>query len=157
VLETEQHAIEHVTGFIGRNRIGSFAQTVAQIFLPNRDDFRAFKFRERRKLVLWQTENLKEALAATDRRGIFSIDIDLNLARWQFADDVKNTPRRQGRRSCFVHVRFASAAHANVQVGGCQIEFGLVSLQQNVRKNGQRSASAHYVLNLLQGFEQFFL
>jgi hypothetical protein len=60
-------------------------------------------------------------LAATDGSCILSIDIDLNFARRQFADDVENTPRRQGRRSCFVHVCFTSAAHANVQVGGCQM------------------------------------
>src|ERR1051325_2453778 len=47
------------------------------------------------------------------------IDVDLNFARWQFADDVENTPRGQGSGSCLVHVCFASAAYANVQIRGC--------------------------------------
>ena len=125
VLETEQDAVEHVAGLIGGNRVGSFAQAVAQIFLPHRDDFGVLELRQRRKFLLRQTENLEETLAAADRRGVFSIDIDLNLARRQFADDVENTPRRKRGRSCLFHLRFASAAHADVQIGGCQMQFDL--------------------------------
>ena len=128
ILETEQDAVEHVACLVGGNRVGSSAQSVAQVFLPHRNDFRALELGQGWKFILGQTENLEETLAAPDRRGIFSIHIDLNFARRQFADDVENTPCRKCGGSCLVHVRFASAAHANVQIGGCQIQFTFVSL-----------------------------
>ena len=38
VLETEEDAVENVARFVGRDRIGGLAQTVAQILLPDGDD-----------------------------------------------------------------------------------------------------------------------
>ena len=66
ILETEKNAVEHVAGLIGGNGVRSFAQTMTQIFLANRDHFRILKFRQWRKFFLRQSENFKEALAAAD-------------------------------------------------------------------------------------------
>ena len=60
VLETEENAVEHVTGLVGRDGIGSLAQTVSQILLTNRDDFRVLKLRQRRELFLRQAKNLEK-------------------------------------------------------------------------------------------------
>ena len=38
-LEAEENAVEDVARLIGRDGVGSLAQAVAQILLPNRDDF----------------------------------------------------------------------------------------------------------------------
>jgi hypothetical protein len=53
-------------------------------------------------------------------------------------------------------VRFATAAHADIEISSCEMNFILVRLQQNVGKDRKSGASADYVLNLLQTFEQFF-
>ena len=86
-FETEEHAVEDVARFIRRDGVGGFAQPIAQILLSDSDDFRVFKFRQRRKLLFGQAENLEETLAAADRGGILAIDVDLNFAGGQFADD----------------------------------------------------------------------
>src|SRR4051794_6021889 len=81
ILEAEQDAVQDVARFIGRDRVGSLAQSVAQILLPNSDDFRSFELRQRRKFLFRQTENLEVALSTADGRRVFSIDLDLNFAR----------------------------------------------------------------------------
>src|SRR5207244_3997999 len=119
-------------------------------------DFRVFKFRQRRKFVLGQPQNFEETLAAPDGSGIFSIHIDLNFARREFADDVEKAARGESGRSCFVHVRFATAAHTDVKISSREMDFILASLKQNVGKNRKSGTSADHVLDLLQTFEQFF-
>jgi len=95
-------------------------------------------------------------LAAPDGGSILSIDIDLNFARREFANDVEKAARRESGCAGFVHVRFATAAYTDIKVGRGKMDFILVRLQQNVGKNRKRGASADYVLDLLQTFEQFF-
>src|ERR1043165_7791846 len=46
LLERKEDAVQHVTGFIRRNRIGGLAQTVAEFLLTQREDLRAVE--------LWQ-------------------------------------------------------------------------------------------------------
>src|SRR5206468_5949392 len=156
VLETEQNAVEHVAGLIGRYGIGSLAQAIAQIFLANRDHFCLLEFRQRRKFVFRQPENLEEALAAADRSGIFSIHIDLNFTRRQFANDIEKASRRESSRSRFVYVRFATAAHADIKIGSGKMDFVFIGLQQNIGKDWECRAGADDVLDLLQTLEQFF-
>ena len=43
-FKAEQNTVEHVTGLIGRNGIGRFAQTLPQIFLPHGNDFCVLEF-----------------------------------------------------------------------------------------------------------------
>ena len=116
----------------------------------------ASKFRQRRKLILRQPKNFEETLAAPDRSGVFAIHIDLNFTRRQFANDIEKTARRESCRSCFVHVRFATAAHADIKISRGEMNFILVRLQQNVGKDRKSGARTDHVLNLLQTFEQFF-
>ena len=155
-LEAEKHTVQHVAGFIGRDGIGSSPQTVSQIFLRNRDHLCVFKFRQRRKFFFGQPEDFEEALPAPDRGGVFSIDIDLDFAGGQFPDDVEETPRRERGRAFLFHLRFETAAHAYIEIGGGKMNFLLVSLQENVGKNRKGRARADHVLDLLQAFEQFF-
>src|SRR5207253_10946270 len=124
-FETEQNAVEHVAGLVGRYGIGSLAQAVAQIFLPNGDHFRSLEFRQRRKFILRQAKNFEETLAAADRSGIFAIYIHLNFARRQFANDVEKTPCRESSRSCFVHLRLATSPHADIKIGRGEMDFVL--------------------------------
>ena len=155
-LEAEEDAVEHVARLVGRDRVGSFAQAVAQILLPNRDNFRVLKFRQRRKFLLRQAEDLEKALAAADGGGVFPIDIELDFARRQFANDVEEPPRRQRGRAFFFHLRFETPAHTDVEIGRGEANLVAVRLQQNVGKNRQRRARADDVLNLLQTFEKLF-
>src|SRR5213596_4011231 len=71
VLETEKDAIEHVTGLVRRNGIGSFAQAIAQVFLTDRHNLRVLKLRQGRKLFLRQAKNFEEALPASDGLAFF--------------------------------------------------------------------------------------
>ncbi len=136
-LEAEKHTVQHVAGFIGRDGIGSFPQTVSQILLRNRDRLCIFKFRQRRKFFFRQPEDLEEALPAPNRGGILSIDIDLDFARGQFADNVEKTACRERGCAFLFHLRFETSAHADIEIGGRKMNFVLVGLQQNV---GQESA-----------------
>src|SRR5438046_8743991 len=98
VLETEQDAIEHVTGLVRRNGIGSFAQAITQVFLTDRHNLRVLKLRQRRKLFLRQAKNFEEALPAPDGRGVLSIDIDLNSAGRQLTNNIDEASCRESRR-----------------------------------------------------------
>ena len=149
VPETKQNTVEHVASLVGRYGIGSFAHTIAQIFLPNRDNFRLLEFWQRRKFVFGQPENFEEALTAAYRSGIFSIHIDLNFTRRQFANDIEKASRRESSRSRFVYVRFATAAHADIKIGCGKMDFVFIGLQQNIGKDWECCAGADDVLDLL--------
>ncbi len=155
VLQAEENAVQDVARFIGGDGVGGFAQTIAQILLPNGDDLGAFEFRERRKFFLGQTEDLEETLAAANGGRVLAIDLELNFARRQFANDGEEPTRRQGGGAFLVHFRFETAAHAHIQIGGGEMDFVAFRLQKHVRQNRQRGAGADDVLHLLQSFEQF--
>src|SRR5439155_22491121 len=112
--------------------------------------------RQRGKFMLRQLKNFEETLAAPAGSSILSMDIDLNFARWKFANDVEKTARRESSRSGFCHVCFASALHTDIKMSRCEMNLILVRLEQNVGKNRKSGASTDHVLNLLQTFEQFF-
>ena len=136
-LQAKQDAVQNVTRFVGRNRVGGLAQSIAQILLPNRDHLRAFKFRQRRKLFFGQPEDLEKALAAADRSRVLPIDFDLNFARRQLADDGEEPPRRQGGGAFLLDVRFETAAHAHIQIGRGEMDFAALRLEQDVGENRQ--------------------
>ena len=117
---------------------------------------RVLKFRQRRKFFLGQSENFEKALPASDRRGVLSIDIDLNFAGGQLTNDVEKATRRQRGRALLFHLRFETAAHTDIEIGRGEMNFVAVRLQQNVGKNRKSRARADYVLDLLQAFEQLF-
>src|SRR4030095_249989 len=156
VLETEKNAVEDVASFIRRYRVRSLAQSVAQIFLPNRDNFRVLEFWQRWKFFFGQPEDFEKALAAPDGSGIFSINIHLNFARRQFTDDVEEAAGRERGRPFFFYIRFATAADTDIEIGCREMAFVAVRLKQNVGKDGKSGAGADHVLDLLQAFEQFF-
>src|ERR1700704_1635603 len=103
ILKTEKNAVEDVASFVCRYRVRSLAQSVAQIFLPNRDNFCILEFGQRRKFFLGQPEDFEKALTAPDGSGIFSINIYLNFARRQFTDDVEEATGRERGRSFFFY------------------------------------------------------
>src|ERR1700730_3048166 len=156
ILETKQNTVEDVARFVSRNGIGSFAQTIAQILLTNGHHFRTFEFRQRREFLLWQAEDFEKALSAANRSSILTIDIDLDFAHWQFANNVEEATRRQCGRAFFLDLRLKDSPDADVEVGSGEMNFVLVSLQKHVRQNWQGGASADDVLDLLQTFEQLF-
>ena len=86
----------------------------------------------------------------------FAIDVELNFARGQLANDGEEPARRQRGRAFLFDLRFETSAHADVEIGRRQANFAAVRLQENVGKNRQRRARADDVLNLLQTFEQLF-
>ena len=118
--------------------------------------FAFVELRQRRKLFLRQAEDLEKALAAANRSRVLPVDLDLNFARGQLANDGEKPPRRQRGRAFLFHLRFEAAAHADIEIGRRQADFVAVGLQQNVGKNRQGRARADDVLDLLQTFEQLF-
>ena len=118
--------------------------------------FALSNFGKRRKLFLRQAEDLEKALSAADGRRVLPIDLDLDFARGQLANDREKTPRRQRGRAFLFDVRLETSAHADVQIGRGQMDFVAFGLQQDVGKNRQRRARADDVLHLLQTFEQLF-
>src|SRR5919197_945808 len=156
VFETKKDAIQDIASLVRRYRIGSLTESVAQIFLPDRDNLRAFEFRQWRKFFFGQPEDFEEALTAPDGSGVFPINVYLNFTRRQITDDVEETTGRQCGRSFFFHIRFAAATHTNIEIGCGKMNFVAVRLQKNIGKNGKSGAGANDVLDLLQAFEQFF-
>src|SRR5207244_8545277 len=135
LLEAKKNSIEHVARFVRRNGIRRFAQPVVQFFLANRDDLRILKLRKRRKFFLRQTENLEETLAAADRGSIFSIDVHLNFAGGQLADDVEKPTGRQGGGPLLFDLRFKAPTHPHIEISGGEMNLVAVGLQKDVRKN----------------------
>src|SRR5438132_9832407 len=121
ILETEKDAIEHVTGLVRRNGIGSFAQAIAQVFLTDRHNLRVLKLRQGRKLFLRQAKNFEEALPAPDGRGVLSIDIDLNSAGRQLTNNIEKATRRGLGRARLFHVSFEPATPTNIEIVGGEI------------------------------------
>ena len=156
LLQTKQETVEHVARFIGRDRVGSSAQTVAQIFLPDCDHLGIFEFRKGREFFFRQSEDLEITLAAANGSGVFSIDIDLDFTRRKLAHDVEEPARRKRGRPFLFHFRFKTSTNANVQVCRRQLNFAIACLQQDVGKNRQRGARANDILDLLQTFEELF-
>jgi len=95
-------------------------------------------------------------LPAANRSGVLSIDVDLNIARRQLADDIEQTARRKRGRASFLNLRLKTSAYANVQIGRRQMDFAAIGLQKHVRQNRERGSGANDILDLLQTFEQFF-
>src|SRR5436189_2114527 len=155
-LKTEKNAVEDIAGLVSRNCVRRLAQAVAQIFLPNRYDFRVLELWQRWKFLLGQAEDFEKALAAPDGSSIFSIHIDLNFARRELTDDVEEATGRKRGRAFFFYVRLATAADTDIEIGCGEMDFPAVRLKQNIRKDGKSGACADHVLDLLQAFEQFF-
>src|SRR6266567_2162665 len=156
VLETEKDAIEHITGLVRRNGIRSFAQAIAQFFLTNRHNLRVLKFRQGRKLFLGQSKNLEKALPASDGCGVLSIDIDLNSAGRQLANNVEKATRRERGRTLLFHFGFETAPNTHIKISRGEMNFVAVCLQQNIGKDWKSRPRAYYVLNLLQTLKQLF-
>ena len=113
-------------------------------------------FGKRRKFFLGQAENFEKALSAANRGGVLAIDVELNFARGQLANDGEEAARRERGGAFFFDLRFEAAAHADIEIGRRQANFTPVGLQEDVGKNRQRGARADDVLNLLQTFEKLF-
>src|SRR5881398_2519539 len=60
VLKTEENPVEDVASFVSRYRVRSLAQPVAQIFLPDGDNFCVLELWQRRKCFLGQLRILKK-------------------------------------------------------------------------------------------------
>src|SRR5213080_5350566 len=60
VLKTEKNPVEDVASFVRRDCVRSLAQSVAQIFLPDGDNFRILEFWQRRKFFLGNPRILKK-------------------------------------------------------------------------------------------------
>jgi len=56
-------------------------------------------------------------LPTPDRRSVFSINIELDFARGQLADDVEEAARRQRGCALFFYLRFETAANTDVEIG----------------------------------------
>ena len=117
IFETEKDTVEHVAGLVCRHRIRSLAQAASKILLPDRDHFCVFKFWQRRKLFLGQSENFEKALSAPDGRGVLSIDFDPNFAGRQLTNDVEKTTRWERRRTLLFYLRFETAPHTYIEIG----------------------------------------
>src|SRR5438552_6347187 len=102
-----------------------------------------------RNLFVGQPENFQESFSAAYRSGIDSLHIDMNFTRRQFANDIEKASRRESTRSRFVYVRFATAAHADIKIGCCKMDFVFIGLQQNIGKDWECCAGADDVLDLL--------
>src|SRR5438105_7971736 len=157
ILKTEKNPVEDVASFVRRDCVRSLAQSVAQIFLPDGDNFRILEFWQRRKFFLGQPEDFEKTLAASDGSGILSVNIYLNFARRQFTDDVEETTGRECGRSFFFYICLATAAHTDIEIRRGEMDFVALRLQKDVGKNGKSRAGADDVLDLLQTIEQLFL
>src|SRR5205814_4305888 len=60
VLKTEKNAVEDVASLVSRYCVRSLAQSVAQIFLPDGDNFCILELWQRRKFFLGQPERSEE-------------------------------------------------------------------------------------------------
>ena len=156
VLKTEKNPVEDVASFVRRDCVRSLAQSVAQIFLPDGDNFRILEFWQRRKFFFGQPEDFEKALAAPDGSSVLSVNIYLNFTRRQFTDDVEEAAGRECGRPFFFYLRLATAADTDIEIGCREMDFVAVRLKQNVGKDGKSGAGADHVLDLLQAFEQFF-
>src|SRR5580704_11409713 len=154
-LETEKHAVQDVASFVRRDCVRRLAQSVAQIFLPNRDNFCVLELWQWWKFFFGQSEDFEKALAAPDGSSIFSINIHLNFTRRQFTDDVEEATGRERGRPFFFYICLATAADTDIEIGCREMDFLAARLKQNVGKDGKSGAGADHVLDLLQAFEQF--
>src|SRR5436305_12638903 len=75
VFKTEKNAVEDVASFVSRYRVRSLAQSVAQIFLPDGDNFFVLELWERREFFLRPAEDFEENLANPDGSGIFYVNL----------------------------------------------------------------------------------
>src|SRR5437667_6028311 len=156
VLKTEKNPVEDVASFVRRDCVRSLAQSVAQIFLPDGDNFRILEFWQRRKFFFGQPEDFEKALAAPDGSSVLSVNIYLNFTRRQFTDDVEEAAGRECGGPFFFYIRLATAANTDIEIGCREMDFVAVRLKQNVGKDGKSCARADHVLDLLQAFEQLF-
>src|SRR5207247_2624493 len=111
------------------------------------------ELRQWRKLLFRQSEDFEKALSTADGSGVLSIDIKLDFTRGQLANDVEESPGRQGRGSFFFDLRLKTPAHADIEIGGREMNHFTIGLQKDVGKNRQRRARTDDVLHLLQTFE----
>src|SRR5438093_13302461 len=79
VFKTEKHPVEDVASFVSRYRVRSLAQSVAQFFLPDADNFCVLELWQRREFFLGQPEDFEETLATPDGRGMFSVNVCLKF------------------------------------------------------------------------------
>src|SRR5207237_10716237 len=156
VFKTEKNPVEDVASFVSRYRVRSLAQSVAQIFLPDGDNFCVLELWQRREFFLGQPEDFEKTLATPDGSGIFSVNVYLNFTRRQFTNDIEEATSRKCSRPFFFYIRFATAADTDVEIGCSEMDFVAVRLKQNVGKDRKSGARADHVLHLLQVFEQFF-
>src|SRR5207237_9742751 len=89
VLKTEKNPVEDVASFVSRYRVRSLAQSVAQIFLPDGDNFCVLELWQRRELFLGQPEGFEKTLANPGGSGIFSVNVYLNFTARQFSTVIE--------------------------------------------------------------------
>src|SRR5204862_8000742 len=79
VLKTEKNPVEDVESFVRRDCVRSLAQSVAQIFLPDGDNFRILEFWQRRQFFFGQPEYFAKALSARSASSVISDSIYLTV------------------------------------------------------------------------------
>ena len=112
--------------------------------------------REGGVFLFGEAENFEETGTRANRCGIFGIHFDEHLRVCQFTDNGHEFPRRYGDGSGFFDAGFNPAANADGKIGGGESEAVLVGFEQRIRKNRERRAGAHDVLDALQSFKEGF-
>src|SRR5207248_10373030 len=125
-------------------------QSIPQIFLSNGYNLGVFEFWQRRKFLLWQSKNFEEALAASNRRRVFPIHVDLDFGGRQFPHDIEQATRWKGGGTFLLNLRLETSANPNVEISRGEMNFVSLGLKQDVGEDGQCRPGANDVLNLLE-------
>src|SRR2546430_9062372 len=88
VLKTEKNPVEDVASFVSRYRVRSLAQSVAQIFLPDGDNFCVLELWQRREFFLRQPAGFEKNFAPPDGSGIFFLNVYPKFTLKQVTNDI---------------------------------------------------------------------
>ena len=154
IAERKQDAVQHVARLVGGDGVGRFLQRIAQFLLLELEDLCAFELRQRRELLLGQSQDLEEALAAANAGDVLRVHLDRDIARRQFADDCGEAPRRQCRGAFALHLGLDAPRDAHVQIGRSKTHLTVTCLKKDVRQDRQSGSCADDVLDSLQTCEE---
>jgi hypothetical protein len=147
---------QHVAGLIRADRVGGFFQPIAQIILLNAELLRTLEIGERREFGIAEAVHLEMSGTADDGGHVFAIDRHLYFTRWQFAHDVDDFFRGQGRGTLFVHIAQDRSRDADIQIRSGKLQAISLGHDQHIGQNRKRRATADDVLYFLQPFEERF-
>ena len=154
VLEGEQHARYDAARLVLGDGVGGLAEHFAEDFRWKREADLALGLRKGREVADGKSDDPEEGRAAAKLRRVVVVDLDVNGAVAELADDADEPLDGERRGARLVDLGGNHAADADVKVGGADRKDAVLGLEQRIGQNLQRTARGHYVLDAEQRLEE---